>query len=250
MPLESMGLRRWLLATVAAWAALVWVAGWFGLGGRVRPLPEDPALVQPLPALAAAALPVVGSVADYADIAARPLFAEDRRPHPFLLSGGQDAAPDGFDYRLTGVLLTPALEMAILQPAAGGEPVRVRLGEGPPRAEDWRLTELQPRSARFEGPDGVRLLELRTFDGVGGDAPGVPPMARTGAAPPPAGAPAPAATRSAETQPEPEDGEAPAEARSGADPEQEAEAIRRRIEARRARIREEQAQGAAQRQNQ
>ncbi len=265
MPFESMGLRRWLLATVAAWAALVWLAGAFGLGSRIRPLPEDPALVQPLPRLAPPRAAPLQPLSRYDDIAARPLFADDRRPHPFVLSGAQDAAPQGFDFRLTGVLLTPALAMAILQPAAGGEPVRVRMGEGPPHAAEWRLTELQARSARFEGPEGVRLLELRTFNGVGDGMSSPTPSGGPAERPvpvrvPPAAAPsatpaaAPAATRDAASRAAESDAAAPeggeTEAVPVADPQAEAEVIRRRIEARRARLREQQSQGAVRDQNQ
>lgn len=244
MRLESFGVRRWLLIVVAAWAGLVWVSGWFGLGGRIQPLAEDPALVPPLPQLAPSAVGAPQPLAHYAEIAARPLFAEDRRPHPFLLPGTDAAVAPGFDYLLTGVLLTPALEMAILQPAGGGEPVRIRRGDTSPLAGGWRLVELLPRSARFEGPDGVRVLELRVFNGDGERAMGAPPpMAQP--APPRSGQAPPAEPPAREEAADPAAAPVP-------DPvaQDQADAIRQRIEARRARLREQQSQGAVPEQKQ
>lgn len=55
MRLEMIGLRTWLLATVVGWALLVCVLAVAGLGKRVELLPDDPALVQRLPALPAPA---------------------------------------------------------------------------------------------------------------------------------------------------------------------------------------------------
>src|SRR5699024_842837 len=90
---------------------------------------------------------------------------------PFFLSGHEAGAADGgFDYQLTSVILTPSLRMAILQPAGGGEAVRVREGQEAPGG-GWRLVGLDRRSAVFEGPDGRRSLGLRVFDGTGGAAP-------------------------------------------------------------------------------
>jgi general secretion pathway protein N len=110
-------------------------------------------------------------------------------------------------------------------------PRRVKLGdllEG----TSWRLVELQPRRASFEGPQGRRDLELRVFDGTGAPMPATPVAARPApdtienaepVAPPPAAVPAPLpALPMAQDEP------------VEMTPEQQVEAIRRRIEARRA----------------
>ena len=45
MRIDAFGPRTWLLATLAGWALLVWILALFGMGGQVRPLPDDPSLV-------------------------------------------------------------------------------------------------------------------------------------------------------------------------------------------------------------
>lgn len=126
MRLEMIGLRTWLLATVVGWALLVCVLAVAGLGKRVELLPDDPALVQRLPALPAPAPERLGPFEKYAEIAAHPAFAEDRLPHPFFLSGN-DGSGAASTVRLTGVLLTSTFKMATLtlDPA---DSVRVQLG--------------------------------------------------------------------------------------------------------------------------
>ena len=219
---DAWNARTWILAVVAGWSLLVAVLAMFGLGGRITPLPADPDLVQPLPRL--------------------------------------PAAP-AFDLVLSSVLITPRLELAIVQPAQGGEGLRVKLGESPAGFPGWRLTELAPRRAVFDGPEGRRELELRVFDGAGGQPPTVitgtgtvPPAAApmpgarpTGgnsapvavpAGPAPVPAPPPAATADAVAPASAT--EAPAAPATTTD--QQMEAIRQRIEQRRAQLRQQQAQ--------
>lgn len=165
--------RTWLLAAAAGWALLAWLLALAGMGTRIAALPEDPALLRPLPPLRPAARERLGPLAQYGEIGARPLFATDRRPKAFSLQGaaegeGQAAA---FDYRLTSVLITPGLKMAILQPPDGSKSVRVRLDEAVETHPGWRLQSLDPRSAVFVGPEGPRTLQLRVFDGQGGQPP-------------------------------------------------------------------------------
>jgi len=257
--------RTWLLAGAAAWALAVWALALFGLGGRIEPLPDDPSLNTRLPNLPRPSPERLGTLAQYSEIGARPLFSEDRRPQPFFLQteGEGQPAEATFDFVLTSVLLSPQLRMAIVQPVGGGDSVRLKLGQTPDAAPSWRLIAIAPRSAIFEGPDGQRTLDLRTYDGSGGETPTalrqpgggrLPPgsptttMAPNPAPPPPPPPPPPLSMAgptppvSPPTNPRP----APPAAVTDADAAQNAdaaqaqmEAIRKRIEARRAQLKRE-----------
>jgi len=231
---EQAGPATWLLAAIAGWAALLWVAALLGMGGQVAE--AKPAVSTALPQAKPAAPDRIGALAQYAESAARPLFTQDRRPRSFLATapeGGDGAAQSqSLDFILTGVLISPQVQLAVLQPSGGGEAQRVHVGRSPEGVAGWRLIEVQPRRAIFEGAGGQSVLDLRTF----GEA-GAPP-ASTAHAPPPSAqdaaqaarsAPSPAATAAAEPQTQ--------EARI--------EAIRKRIEARRAQLRAGQAGSGA-----
>ncbi len=255
MRAENAGAKTWLLGATAAWALCAWLAALLGMGGRVEPLPEDPALLPPLPQAHKAPPARLGPLAQYSEISRRPLFSEDRRPQPFVINpDGEDDGKGGFDYVLTSVLLAPGFRMAILEPSGGGDPVRVRVGSAPETAPGWTLASLEARSAVFNGPDGERKLELRVFDGEGGEPPtpmsgngadgSRPPAAPPVAGPQPprqqprpagtsgAGAPQPAAPQ----PPQPQQDDA-ADNRPSAE---QIEAIRKRIQERRAKLRQEQ----------
>ena len=191
------GPLTWLLAAICGWALLLWLSALFGLGGRAGLVksPKSMALPPPLPA----ASERIGPLSDYPQAAQHPLFTQDRRPRAFLAAGA-DAAVAGagggdLDFILTGTLITPSLRLAVLQPSAGGDAQRVREGEVPEGAAGWRLIEVQPRRAVFEGSGGQMTLDLRTFG-----APGAPPSATpaeagsNAAAQPPAGDDAATAT--------------------------------------------------------
>lgn len=275
MRVDEAGPRTWLLATVAGWAALAWLLALAGMGRHAPQLAADEGLLRPLPQTRAPAPERLGPLSQYAQIGQRPLFTQDRQPKPFFMQGqgegeGQSAA---FDYQLTSVLITPGLQMAILQPADGSESVRVRLGEAPESHAAWRLTALDARSAVFEGPEGRREMTLRVFDGLGGQPPtavgnaagnaprpqpvGVPVTppgtpaaanaarvntAKSSANTAPASSPNAAPGTTARTNPPPATPPAsePSET-APMTPEAQMEAIRKRIEARRAQMRQQQA---------
>ncbi len=150
------GLRTWLLGAFAAWALLVWAACLFGLGSRIGGT-ANVLEVPPLPAVPQAARL---AVADNAEALNRPLFASDRRPHPFFI--GEAGEPAAASVRLTGVLMTPGLDMATLT-TEQGKSLRLRLGGEV--QEGWQLLSLQPRSAVVSGPAGTLNLELQVFSG-------------------------------------------------------------------------------------
>jgi general secretion pathway protein N len=236
---------------------LAWLLALLGLGGHVARLPDDPALLARLPTLAAPTPARLGPLSQYSQISARPLFSEDRRPQPFSINAeGDDNAAPAFDYVLTSVLITPTLKEAIVQPTSGGDSIRVKLGEAPEAQPAYRLTALNPRSAVFDGPDGEHALDLRVFDGNGGEPPTAvsasdagAPSAAPGTGPARHAVPRPATRPPVATpvppKPAPESADAP-EAGADADADSEGpnteaqiESIRKRIEQRRAQLRQE-----------
>ncbi len=208
------GPLTWLLAAVCGWALLLWLAALLGMGGRIGLVKAPDAMALPQPQEAAANR--VGPLTEYPQALEHPLFTQDRRPRAFLAAGA-DAAVLGsgggdLDFILTGTLITPQLRLAILQPSAGGDAQRVREGDVPEGAAGWRLIEVQPRRAVFEGVSGQMTLDLRTF---GADAQPTPQPVAQGAAP---AEPAATETPDAATDAQVDD-------------------IRRRIEERRAQLR-------------
>lgn len=262
MRVEGISPRTWVLGTVAGWALVLWVLALAGMGSRVAHLPDDPSLVSRLPQLPPAPAERLGPLAQYANITVHPLFSTDRQPQPFFLTkeGDEDAQP-AFDYVLTSVLITPTFKMAIVQPSEGGDSVRIKLGESADAQPAYRLTTINPRSAVFEGPDGEHTLELRVFDGSGGEPPteigsaganakraidanadanadataaSAAPILKPKPAPKPVSRPAPQ-TGAKPAQPPTDNADASAQPT----PEEQMESIRRRIEQRRAQLRQQ-----------
>lgn len=255
MRVDSVAPRTWLLATLAGWALLAWLLSLAGMGGRAALLDEDQALLQALPQPRPSPPDRLGPLGQYDEISTRPLFAEDRRPHPFSLQpdNADDDSGNDFDYVLTSVLITPQLRMAIVQPSQGGDSVRIKLDNAAAEIPAWRLVALDARSADFEGPGGRRRLQLRIFDGVGGAAPTQVISTETEADAPPAvpqGAQARPMSQSAaivgsqdatdDAMEEATDAaDAASEAAAVPNPQNQMDAIRKRIEARRAQLRQD-----------
>ena len=255
MRADTVSARTWLLGALAAWALCAWLLALLGMGGGVTTLAEDPALLQPLPQAGKPPPERLGPLPQYSEIGRRPLFTSDRRPQPFIINPDDEGeVRNDFDYVLTSVLIAPDFRMAILQPSAGGDSIRVRVGTAPEAATGWKLVSIEPRSAVFDGPGGERKLELRVFDGQGG----IPPTATSATPATPAGSgmpavPTPAQPRPAspDTRPVVRDAGDPAampmEPGQSADPGQadnresaeQIDSIRKRIEARRAKLRQD-----------
>jgi general secretion pathway protein N len=247
---DSVGPRTWLLATVAGWALVAWLLALAGMGGQVKPLADDPTLLQSLPKPRPSPPERLGPLAQYAEIGARPLFSDDRRPRPFSLQpqGEGEVAADTFDFVLTSVLITPGLHMAIVQPTAGGDSIRIKLGEAAEQAASWRLVSLNPRSAVFAGPGGEKTLDLRVYDGTGGEGPTqVGNATETGSdaaqpAQPMPGLPPPKPSQTSRPVKPPTATAVPAPSppeSSQASQDAQIEAIRKRIEARRAQMQQQ-----------
>jgi general secretion pathway protein N len=238
-----------LLAVLAAWALALLGLGLMGLGGRFPHAEDDVHLAPALPRFTLTKINArLGPQTDYHEVADRPLMMAERRP--VAISAAADTTTD-FDAVLTSVLITPSLQLAILTDNQGGASRRVRVGETV-QGTAWRLVQLNPRQAIFEGPAGQRVMDLRVYNGVGG-APGtplaaVPAPTTDDGAPPSTAATAPAAAanslpRPPNPQPPPVAGipSAP-EASQPMSQEQQIDAIRKRIEARRAQARAEEMQ--------
>jgi len=236
-----------LLAVLAAWALALLALGFMGLGGRFPYAKDDPQLAPALPKFTLTKINArLGPQSDYHEVADRPLMMAERRP--VAISAAADTTTD-FDAMLTSVLITPTLQMAILTDNQGGASRRVRVGETV-QGTAWRLVELHPRQAIFEGPSGQRVMDLRVYSGVGG-APGTPlaevPAPITDNITPPS--PAPPTPAAANNPPRPANPQGPAIVGAQPSPdaqpmtqEQQIDAIRKRIEARRAQARAEEMQ--------
>ena len=241
---------RFLLA-LAGWAAAVWLATGFGLGSQLPGAGGDADAAPSLPSLPPLAAERMASADSYSAIGERPLFAEDRRPRPYLLGGSEPAASAAL--RLTGVLLTGDFGMATFT-TEQNRSLRLRLnGEA---VDGWQLVALQPRQATVIGPGGNQVLELAVFNGQGGEPPtvlrganGAPPAGAI-VVPPSAGAPPAPPPPAAIPSPSPA-GNAPAPAAAAATTppannngpsEAQMQAIRERIQARRRQLQQQQQQ--------
>ena len=146
---------------------------------------EAPRLVAPLPEVHDKGLPPPVPLQQFAAVWTQPLFNADRKPAMRAANGSASLG----DMQLTGIILTPALHMALLRDKSGEHEVRVREGDSLPDGS-WRLAELKPRAAIFESASG------RTELGLPAGAPIDMPKNTTtatsnGMAPAPAPAPAP-----------------------------------------------------------
>lgn len=216
-----------LLAALAAWSVGLLLLALAGLGARFAPHPDDPAVAPPMPRVELAEVGSrLGPASDYAEVGNRPLLNADRRPAAVAAAGDSEAP---LDWVLSGVLLAGDFKAAMLQSPDGSRSQRVRAGELV-EGTAWRLVALEPRRASFEGPQGRRELDLRVFDGSGEAKPSAAPASAPRATAGPATTPAAPAAAPAPAAPA---------AEGELSQEQQVEAIRRRIEARRAQMRED-----------
>ena len=253
MKRDPITLRTGFLLALAGWAGAIWLATGFGLGSRLPAADSDAAAQAVLPALPPMAVERMSAADSFSAIGERPLFAEDRRPRPYLLGGSEPAASAAL--RLTGVLLTDSFSMATFT-TDQNRSLRLRLnGEA---VDGWQLVALEPRQATVIGPSGSQVLELATFNGQGGEPPtvlrgangAVPPA---GVVPPPPPPPAAAAAAS-NARPSPDVASAaaavaasanapsPAAPANNGPSEAQMQAIRERIQARRRQLQQQQQQ--------
>lgn len=165
---------------------------------------------------------------EYAVVMDKPIFNEDRKPTPVTgpVDDGKptEATAAPLNATLTSIIITPDVKLAIVKDNNTGTSEVVRIGR-PLAGEQngWKLVEVSPRGATFEGQGlGRQALELAVNE-TAAAVQRVEPAAADGSKPPqPIANPA---------QPAPAEGDAASQAR--------AEEIRRRIEERRRQLREE-----------
>jgi general secretion pathway protein N len=218
-------LFRVAVLAVLGWSLAVFVLAELGLGGRYVVHPDDPSQIERLPALhLARAESRLRPLDAYSVVAERPLFNPDRRPQPTADEGGAVEPPapaeaPPLDLVLTSVILAGDTRIAVVAEPGGMNSQSVRLGQSLKGEQAaWQLAELHPRYAIFEGPTGRSRVDIRLFDGTGGQAP----------------TPISVAPDSVQVVTTPEDPDAAEQT-----PESRAELIRKRIEERRRQMREE-----------
>ena len=221
-----------VLAAVCGALLLVAIALQIGVGRGFRWLPLDDDVIAS----------VGGSTIDrqpfklppesaFGETTERPLFNEDRKPTPEPPEAPVNPPPPpvALNVNLTGVILTPAVHIAMLHDNGKNDQFTVK--EGMPLPGDlggWTLTKVKQRSALFKESAGEEV-EVELSTAVASPKPGSAP-ARPGAPQLPA-----AATVAAQGQKPPAppaQGGKPAEVSS-------AEQLQRRIEERRKQMRDE-----------
>jgi general secretion pathway protein N len=227
-----------ILSALASLFGAVGIAQKLGMGDGYSLLPSDRKTEQTnvLAALDQGdfKLPSWG---DYAAVLEHPVFNESREPTPIEESAaegaeGGPATAQPINVTLTSIIMTPKVKLAIVRDNNNGVSTVVKVGtalEG--EQSGWKLVEVRPRTAVFEG-QGLGRQELELL--VDASAKAAPVM--PGVAPIPPGMPG----SNVPPQPPPVATAMAAEGQSpDANNQARAEEIRKRIEERRKQLREE-----------
>ena len=154
--MNAAGQRRLtpVLATCALLLGGLWLALLLGLGRGVR---WDAPRATTLPPVSGkhAGLPVPVPLEAFAPVWQQSLFSPLRRPEVHDVSGGGNLG----DLKLTGIILTPRLRMALLHDSDGNKELRVREGESLPDGSA-SVFKVEPRSVILESPQGRTELKL------------------------------------------------------------------------------------------
>lgn len=231
-----------VLGSAAGVLVLLAIAQQAGLGSGHRLLGDEPPAPVPRFSGLASEQQKLPPFSEYTDITAKPVFNETRLPEEKPVTGPVEGGPEQaspLNVSLTGVIITKDLQLAFVRDNTTNEVHRVKVGS--PLEGDqagWKLVELKPRGAVFEGGGlGKQEVELATDTKGATPAPGAAPPATMAAADPnaqtqPVGVqPATPQTQTAAQRA----GLPPGEATVMAN----ADEIRRRIEERRKQLREE-----------
>lgn len=142
-----------ILATAALLLGALWLSLLFGFGRGVR---WDAPRAAALPPLSGkqASLPVPVPLEQFAPVWQQSLFSPDRKPEAPATSGG-----DLGDLKLTGIILTPQLHMALFHDKNGDKELRVREGGSLPDG-NASVVEVKQRSVILDSPQGRTELKL------------------------------------------------------------------------------------------
>lgn len=142
------------LAAFALLLGLFWLSLLFGFGRGVHwDAPRAPTL--PPMSGKRAGLPPPISPEAFAAVWQQSLFSPERRPEAHAVSGGGSLG----DLKLTGVILTPQMHMALLHDNSGDKELRVREGESLPDGSA-SVVEVKQRSVILDSPQGRTELKL------------------------------------------------------------------------------------------
>ncbi len=239
MSAATVRLLTLLMGCFCGWSLIVLLVVETGLGSRYSLHPDDPEQIAVPPSLRLdRAQSGLEDLAAYAEIGERPLFNMDRRPLPPMASDEApapvSAAP--LEVLLTSVVLRGDTQVAQLTDRRSNVSQTLKVGDSLAGEQSaWKLVELAPRRAVFEGPGGRAEAELRVFDGQGGEPPSAPPVAASASE---------GTGREVVQETSPEAQATAAQGAEAQTPEARAEMIRRRIEERRRQMREEAAKAA------
>ena len=248
----SRGLTFGLAAIVASMLLLV-VLFWFGVGRGYSWWPLDPATESAGKKKLANAQFRLGPWDGFAELAARPLFNEDRKPTPPMPpeQQGDQKPPRSLDIVLSGVIITPKVRMAMVKEKGKEKSMTVKEGGALPGDwSAWSLAELKPRGAVFKNSVGEsETVELIAV--ANSQKPTPPPTPRV-APPNPAAPPAPVQPVPGQPPVLPAQGQPPGQPPVLPQPGQQPPApeaaadLQQRIDARRQQIREQQQQAGQQ----
>jgi general secretion pathway protein N len=152
-----------LTLTLAAVGGL-WLALLGGWGSQPQWSPLDPATPVPVNDRAAP-LPPPTPRSQFAVIWQRPLFDPERRPAAQAVQGSSIG-----ELQLTGVILTPTLQLALLHDRQGDRELRLHRGESAPGG-NVTLVEVRPRTAIFDTTHGRVELHLPAGAPIDANAP-------------------------------------------------------------------------------
>lgn len=164
---------------VLAVALIFAVAAFTGLGGRYALHPDSGEGSQVSGLDLSSASNPLETLDKYADVGNRPLFSLDRRPPP---PPGGEPLPDPeqpqepqpgapLDVVVTSIIMTPTMRLAIITDNSTGKSQSIKVGQALDGESGWSLKELEPRRAVFAGPGGESSVDLRVFNGSGGQSP-------------------------------------------------------------------------------
>jgi general secretion pathway protein N len=160
-----MALRAGLLATLVLGALCVISAGFIAYRllypPQLKPLPLTPVKQVSQSDGSAAKFKAfeLPPLTEYSEIVERPLFSDSRRPAPDEPEVIAEPEPEVEEQELTliGVMVTPNLQMALVEADEQGEVARLKIGE---TTNGWTLESVESNKVVLRKGESVRELPL------------------------------------------------------------------------------------------